>query len=99
MNDNRALLEAFGSPCRVKGFEYRGILEDDYATAEVGRSRLASNSIEILFSKTDIVTMGLSRDESFTVYDAELDTWSTLVVKSIQPRTDGFSLVRCVEAT
>lgn len=99
MSDLPGYLDAFGVPVRVKGVEYLGILDDEYEQIELGRVRIASNSPMILFAKSQIAMMQLELDDELEIFDELEESWSRYVVRSIQPRTDGFSMVRAIEAT
>ena len=99
MNDVVGYLEAFGSRVRCKGSEVLAIFDDEYSEPDlVGRVRVASSAPVLLFDKADVRMLSLTRDDTLDVYDSELDRWSSYIVKSLEPRVDGFEAVRIIEA-
>ena len=97
-DDRLGYLDAFGVPVRVKGQPYVGILEDDYEAVELGRVKVESNAPTLLFQKPDVADMALARGDTISVWDTETSSWLNYQATSIQPRTDGFTLVRMIEA-
>jgi hypothetical protein len=97
MSDLLGYLDAFGVAVRIKGQPYRAIFDDDFQSAEFGNVRISSNAPDLLMTKADVRRASLSRDDTLQVYDDELEAWVTYIAKSFEPRTDGFTSIKCIE--
>ncbi len=92
-------LRAFGTPARVKGAEYLGIVENDFEQVELGaRVKVATNQPQVWFTREDVAAMSLVQNDAVDLYDPFDGTWTTYTAKSIgAPRTDGFVVVGLIE--
>lgn len=97
--DLRDLVDTMGVEVRVGGKTVRGIVDDAYSQAEMGRSTVGTQVIVLQLRESDVRYTGISNSTAIEIDLNDDGQLIPFVTRTSERRIDGFRAFRCYETT